>query len=167
MTLVVGSRTPCVGVAGTILSGGFSWVSAERGCISDPENMLDAEVVKHDDLVIWASSEPELLWSLCGGGSGFAGMYQHHISTFLQHDLIQYNRHTIHPPRLPVFPKHLGRSHPYLPDPTAPAHVRPCAVRIVERGRPQDHNAPIRGQEEASCVYRHRSGHAGCSCFRR
>lgn len=80
MTLVIGARTPCVGVAGTILSGGFSWISAERGCISDPENMLDAEVVKHDGSVIWASSEPELLWSLRGGGGGFAGMYQHHIS---------------------------------------------------------------------------------------
>lgn len=42
---VVGARTPCVGVVGTIISGGFSWLSGEYGCISDPANMLDVKVV--------------------------------------------------------------------------------------------------------------------------
>ncbi|KAL2834698.1 FAD binding domain-containing protein [Aspergillus pseudoustus] len=68
---IVGARTPCVGVAGTIVTGGFSWLSGERGCISDPINMLDAKVVKYDGSVVWASSEPELLWALRGGGGGF------------------------------------------------------------------------------------------------
>ncbi|KAE8152546.1 hypothetical protein BDV25DRAFT_61515 [Aspergillus avenaceus] len=68
---VVGARTPCVGVAGTIVRGGFSWLSSEHGCISDPVNMLDAQVVKYDGSVVWASTEPELLWALRGGGGGF------------------------------------------------------------------------------------------------
>ncbi|KAB8210098.1 FAD-binding domain-containing protein [Aspergillus parasiticus] len=68
---IVGARTPCVGVAGTIISGGFSWLSSEYGCISDPANMLDVKVVKYDGSVVWASREPELLWALRGGGGGF------------------------------------------------------------------------------------------------
>ena len=35
--------------------------------------MLDAEVVKADGSVVWASTEPDLLWALRGGGSGFCG----------------------------------------------------------------------------------------------
>ncbi|ODM21299.1 hypothetical protein SI65_04352 [Aspergillus cristatus] len=73
---VVGARTPCVGVGGTIMSGGFSWLSAEYGCISDPANMLDAKVVKYDGSIVWASSEPELLWALRGGGGGFGVVAQ-------------------------------------------------------------------------------------------
>ncbi|KAL3256096.1 hypothetical protein ABHI18_007834 [Aspergillus niger] len=68
---IVGARTPCVGIAGTIISGGVSWLSREYGCISDPSNMLDAKVVKYDGSVVWASSEPDLLWALRGGGGGF------------------------------------------------------------------------------------------------
>ncbi|KAL2861603.1 hypothetical protein BJX68DRAFT_8885 [Aspergillus pseudodeflectus] len=68
---VVGARTPSVGVAGTIVTGGISWLSSEHGCISDPDNMLDAKVVKYDGSVVWASAEPELLWALRGGGGGF------------------------------------------------------------------------------------------------
>ncbi|KAL4914005.1 hypothetical protein BDW62DRAFT_205053 [Aspergillus aurantiobrunneus] len=65
---VVGSRTPAVGVAGTIMTGGQSWLSGEHGCISDPANMLDAKVVLYDGSVVWASSQPDLLWALRGGG---------------------------------------------------------------------------------------------------
>ncbi|KAL4880158.1 FAD-binding domain-containing protein [Aspergillus karnatakaensis] len=68
---IVGARTPCVGVAGTIVTGGYSWLSSEHGCISDPENMLDAQIVKYDGSVVWASAEPDLLWALRGGGGGF------------------------------------------------------------------------------------------------
>ncbi|RDW63189.1 FAD-binding oxidoreductase [Aspergillus mulundensis] len=75
---VVGARTPSVGIAGTIVSGGFSWLSSEYGCISDEGNMLDARVVKYDGSVLWASSEPELLWALRGGGGGF-GVITHVI----------------------------------------------------------------------------------------
>lgn len=70
---VVGARTPSVGVGGTIVTGGFSWLSGHLGCISDPQNMLDCEVVKFDGTRIWASSEPDLLWAIRGGGGGFGG----------------------------------------------------------------------------------------------
>ncbi|KAJ5341709.1 hypothetical protein N7541_010833 [Penicillium brevicompactum] len=80
---IVGARTPCVGVAGTILSGGFSWLSSEYGCISDPGNLLDAKVVKYDGSVVWASEEPELLWALRGGGGGFGVLVQVKLQIFL------------------------------------------------------------------------------------
>ncbi|PSN59824.1 FAD-binding domain-containing protein [Corynespora cassiicola Philippines] len=68
---VVVARTPAIGVAGTITTAGLSWMSTEYGCCADPINFLDAEVVKYDGSVVLASSEPELLWALRGGGGGF------------------------------------------------------------------------------------------------
>ncbi|KAL1862891.1 hypothetical protein Daus18300_008221 [Diaporthe australafricana] len=68
---VVAARTPSIGVVGTILNGGLSWMSTEYGCVCDPENFLDAEVVKYDGTVVMASQEPDLLWALRGGGGGF------------------------------------------------------------------------------------------------
>lgn len=62
-----------MGIAGTIVTGGLSWLSAEYGCISDPANMLDVKVVKYDGSVVWASTEPDLLWACRGGGGGFGG----------------------------------------------------------------------------------------------
>ncbi|KAJ5338862.1 hypothetical protein N7452_005590 [Penicillium brevicompactum] len=80
---IIGARTPCVGVAGTILSGGFRWLSSEYGCISDPGNLLDAKVVKYDGTVVWASEEPELLWALRGGGVGFGVLVQVKLQVIL------------------------------------------------------------------------------------
>jgi FAD/FMN-containing dehydrogenase len=71
---IVACRTPNIGVGGSVLAGGFSWLSGEFGCASDPLNLLDAQVVKLDGTVIWASEEPELLWALRGTAGGFAGM---------------------------------------------------------------------------------------------
>lgn len=67
---VVAAATPFLGVGGSIIAGGFSLMSKEYGCISDPENMLDVEVVKLDGSVVWASSEPDLLWAHRGGYIG-------------------------------------------------------------------------------------------------
>lgn len=50
-------------------------MSYEYGLLSDPENMLDAQVVTLDGRVIWASEEPELLWALRGSGGGFGSMH--------------------------------------------------------------------------------------------
>lgn len=71
--IVVACRTPCIGIGGSILCGGFSWLSAEYGLTSDPQNMLDAQVVKLDGQVAWASAEPDLLWALRGAGGSFGG----------------------------------------------------------------------------------------------
>ncbi|KIW07641.1 uncharacterized protein PV09_01584 [Verruconis gallopava] len=69
---VVSVRTPNIGVGGSTLSGGFSWLSGEHGCLSDPENLLDMQVVKLDGTVIWASEEPDLLWAMRGTEGSFA-----------------------------------------------------------------------------------------------
>ena len=42
---VVGARCSWVGVAGSSLVGGLSWLSHEFGLTSDPQNLLDAQVV--------------------------------------------------------------------------------------------------------------------------
>ncbi|MCJ1242956.1 hypothetical protein MMC30_000152 [Trapelia coarctata] len=68
---VVGARQPYVGVGGCILGGGLSWLSHEFGLISDPANLLDAQVVLSDGRVVWAKEEEDLLWALRGGGGNF------------------------------------------------------------------------------------------------
>lgn len=70
---VVGARCSWVGVAGSSLVGGLSWLSHEFGLISDPQNLLDMQIVLRDGRAIWASSEPDLMWALRGGGGNFGG----------------------------------------------------------------------------------------------
>lgn len=73
---VVAAATPFIGVGGSILAAGFSLMSKEFGCSSDPENMLDAEIVKLDGSVVWASTEPDLLWGLRGAHLGLGGEWK-------------------------------------------------------------------------------------------
>ncbi|KAI5276959.1 FAD binding domain-containing protein [Aureobasidium subglaciale] len=68
----VSARCSFVGVGGMILHGGLSWMSSTYGLASDPQNFLDAQVVKLDGSIIWASEEPDLLFALRGGGHEFA-----------------------------------------------------------------------------------------------
>jgi FAD/FMN-containing dehydrogenase len=70
---LVGARCGWVGAAGGALVGGYSWLSHEFGLISDPQNLLDAQVVLHDGRAVWASEEDggDLLWALRGGGGNF------------------------------------------------------------------------------------------------
>ena len=72
----VGARCTWVGVSGSALVGGLSWLSHEFGMISDPQNLLDMQVVLRDGKVVWASEEPELMWALRGGGGNFGGMFR-------------------------------------------------------------------------------------------
>ncbi|OJD38882.1 cysteine desulfurase [Diplodia corticola] len=62
--IVVSTRVPWVGVGGSTLSGGLSWVGTQFGLAADPQNMLDVEIVLRDGRKLWASSEPDLLWAL-------------------------------------------------------------------------------------------------------
>lgn len=71
--VVVGARCPFVGVTGSTLTGGLSWLSHELGLGSDPCNFLDAQIVLADGRLIWASEEPDLMWALRGGGGNFGG----------------------------------------------------------------------------------------------
>ena len=70
---LVGARCSWVGVTGSSLVGGLSWLSHEYGMISDPQNLLDMQVVLGDGRVLWASEEPDLMWALRGGGGNFGG----------------------------------------------------------------------------------------------
>ncbi|KAI9720294.1 MAG: hypothetical protein M1828_005757 [Chrysothrix sp. TS-e1954] len=66
--VVVGTRTPLVGITGSILIGGLSWLAHEYGMIADPANLLDAQVVLPSGECIWAAkSAPDLMWALRGG----------------------------------------------------------------------------------------------------
>ena len=73
---IVGARCSWVGVAGSSLVGGLSWLSHEYGMISDPHNLLDMQIVLRDGRVLWASEEPELMWALRGGGGNFGGKHR-------------------------------------------------------------------------------------------
>jgi FAD/FMN-containing dehydrogenase len=73
---LVGARCSWVGVTGSSLVGGLSWLSHEYGMISDPQNLLDMQVVLGDGRVLWASEEPDLMWALRGGGGNFGGKYE-------------------------------------------------------------------------------------------
>ncbi|KAI4717934.1 FAD binding domain-containing protein [Aureobasidium sp. EXF-10727] len=68
----VSARCSFVGVSGMLLHGGLSWISSTYGLGSDPQNFLDAQVIKLDGSVVWASEEPDLLFALRGGGSEIA-----------------------------------------------------------------------------------------------
>ncbi|KIW87500.1 uncharacterized protein Z519_11823 [Cladophialophora bantiana CBS 173.52] len=68
---VIAARTPALGIGGNILSIGFSWLARQYGNTSDPDNMLDAEVVRMDGTVLWASDEPDLLSALRAAGASF------------------------------------------------------------------------------------------------
>lgn len=46
-------------------------MSSEYGLTSDPQNMLDAQIVLMDGTIKWASGDPDLLWALRGGGGRF------------------------------------------------------------------------------------------------
>ncbi|KAK3670285.1 hypothetical protein LTR78_009839 [Recurvomyces mirabilis] len=68
----VGARCPWVGVTGSTLVGGLSWLSHQYGMISDPQNLLDAQVVLGDGKLVWAAKDEEdLMWALRGGGGNF------------------------------------------------------------------------------------------------
>ncbi|KAM0718754.1 hypothetical protein Q7P37_005825 [Cladosporium fusiforme] len=69
---LVGARCGWVGVAGGALVGGYSWLSHEFGLVSDPQNLLDVQIILGDGRVVWAGEEdPELLWGMRGGGGNF------------------------------------------------------------------------------------------------
>lgn len=72
---MVGARCPYVGVVGSTLTGGLSWLSHEFGLSSDPHNLLDALIVLADGSLTWASNDPGLLWALRGGGGNFGGTH--------------------------------------------------------------------------------------------
>ncbi|KAJ5128630.1 hypothetical protein N7526_006796 [Penicillium atrosanguineum] len=65
------TRSGFLGVAGTIVYGGLSWASSERGTAARPENLLDAQIVKADGTAVWASTDPDLFWCIRGGGHSF------------------------------------------------------------------------------------------------
>jgi FAD/FMN-containing dehydrogenase len=70
--MIVAGRTPPIGVGGSTLCSGFSWLSAEYGTVSDASNLLDAQLVLADGTITWASEHPDLFWALRGTEGGFA-----------------------------------------------------------------------------------------------
>lgn len=72
---IVGARCSWVGCTGSALVGGLSWLSHEFGMISDPQNLLDMQIVLPDGRLLWSSEEADLDWSLRGGGGNFGGLF--------------------------------------------------------------------------------------------
>jgi hypothetical protein len=67
------ARCSFVGVGGSVLCGGLSWLSSEHGLASDPANLLDATIVLADGRIVHSAKdeEPDLLWAVRGGGGSF------------------------------------------------------------------------------------------------
>jgi hypothetical protein len=85
--MIVGARTPCIGVGGSTLCSGFSWLSHEYGCVSDAGNLLDAEVVLADGRVVWAVRDgygEDLMWAMRGteGGFGIVTRFKFSVKPF-------------------------------------------------------------------------------------
>jgi hypothetical protein len=84
--MIVGARTPCIGVGGSTLCSGFSWLSHEYGCVSDAGNLLDAEVVLADGRVVWAVKDgyQDLMWAMRGteGGFGIVTRFKFSVKPF-------------------------------------------------------------------------------------
>lgn len=94
---IVAARTPSIGIGGSTLCSGFSWLSAEYGCVSDPANLLDAHVITADGRAFWAAeTDPDLLWAM-------------------RHRNRLRNRHTLQVPCSSVSRErqHMGWTHPY------------------------------------------------------
>lgn len=54
--------------------------------------MLDVEIVLRDGRKVWASSEPDLLWALRGGGGNFGGQTPsaHKVSLLTRNYSVQW-----------------------------------------------------------------------------
>ena len=46
-------------------------MSHEYGLVSDPQNLLDVQVVLGNGNIVWGSQEQDLLWAVRGGKSAF------------------------------------------------------------------------------------------------
>ncbi|KAI8623064.1 hypothetical protein F5Y19DRAFT_468801 [Xylariaceae sp. FL1651] len=80
-TTVIGARVPSVGVGGMILGGGYSFFSNQFGLAAD--NVKNFEVVLASGDIINASLDenPDLFWSLKGGGPNFGIVTRYDLYT--------------------------------------------------------------------------------------
>ncbi|KAK0229783.1 FAD dependent oxidoreductase [Armillaria nabsnona] len=81
---VLGGRVSGIGVAGFTLGGGYSWHSNQYGLAID--NVVAYELVTPNGNVtnVTASSDPDLFFSLKGGGNNFGVVTRFTLKTFPQ-----------------------------------------------------------------------------------
>lgn len=70
--LIPGGSCGGVGIGGLVLGGGYGLLSRSLGLTCD--SLLDATMVDGSGNIIKASSDPNLLWGLRGGGNGNFGI---------------------------------------------------------------------------------------------
>ncbi|KAK0199350.1 FAD-binding domain-containing protein [Desarmillaria ectypa] len=81
---VLGARVTGVGVAGFTLGGGYSWLSNQYGLAID--NVVSYELVVPNGTVVTVTGEndPDLFFSLKGGGNNYGIVTQFTLKTFPQ-----------------------------------------------------------------------------------
>ena len=57
-------------------------MSSEYGLTSDPQNMLDARITLMNGSTLWASTSPDILWALRGGGNNFGVVTKFNVNAF-------------------------------------------------------------------------------------
>ncbi|OQE02730.1 hypothetical protein PENVUL_c039G07906 [Penicillium vulpinum] len=122
---VVGARCTYVGVGGSILAGGISWLSSEKGLATDPHNMLDAKVALTDGRILWASTEPELLWALRGGGGSFGVLIEVKLRVYPYPDKIYSGQISYPRSAFSVVAKAISKFTAECKDPKMAMHIFP------------------------------------------
>ena len=179
LTIVVACRTPCIGIGGSILCGGFSWLSAEYGLTSDPQNLLDAQVVKLDGQVVWAAEEePDLLWALRGAGGSFGGTSVFYRPIRLPQILCfsptearlevanapTYSRDSFQAASLPLHAVDICRSNLSPKEVAARNCARSCRLHAALARRKTRH-VSLCAQKATLAINRYIAGHARRTCF--
>ncbi|KAH6904220.1 hypothetical protein BKA70DRAFT_1565942 [Coprinopsis sp. MPI-PUGE-AT-0042] len=80
--VVVGGRSPSVGVAGLLLSSGYAWITNEYGFAID--NILSADIVLPNGTFTTVSEtqDPEIFYALQGGTNNFGIVTSFTLRTF-------------------------------------------------------------------------------------
>ncbi|KAK0229786.1 hypothetical protein EDD85DRAFT_123625 [Armillaria nabsnona] len=90
---VLGGRVSEIGVAGFTLGGGYSWLSNQHGLAIDNVLAYELVILNGEVTNVTASTDPDLFFSLKGGGNNFGVVTRFTLKTFPQGNI--WGRHVV------------------------------------------------------------------------